>query len=46
MDAGTQERTTTARTRSWRDDLAADYEIQQARLEVVLELDDEAEEYL
>ncbi len=36
----------TTRARSWRDDLAADYEITQARLQFDLALANDCEEYL
>lgn len=38
--------TTTTRTSSWRHELAARYEIQQARLRVAIEDSDDAGEYL
>ena len=34
------------RQRSWRDDLVADYEISQARLQVAIEFSEDTEEYL
>jgi len=46
MDPETQTNkpVTSTRGRSWREDLAADYEVSQARLEV--ELSDDVEEHL